>query len=256
MTNLVFAHVPFSLLEQNLEFILARRINPEIYFPAENLDSLLPEELAAISAALTGNGIQCTIHTPFIDLNPGSVEPLVREATRRRFNQVLDAAAILKPKVMVFHPGYDKWRYGDSQDRWLKHAIDGFEMVLERISAIGCTVAVENIFEEEPSTLRSLLEALDSPLIRHCFDVGHWNVFAKVSMEEWFAEMGGFIAETHIHDNFGTKDNHFPIGNGSIDFAMFFSLMKRYAPQAVYTIEAHCHDDVLTALKRLEKFMR
>ena len=31
----------------------------------------------------------------------------------------MDAAALLRPRVVVFHPGYDKWRYGEARDRWL-----------------------------------------------------------------------------------------------------------------------------------------
>ena len=256
MTTSVFAHVPFQLLEQNIDFIIEKRISPEIYFSGEALDALVPEAVGAIAGVMSQHGVHCTIHSPFVDLNPGSAEPLVREATMRRFAQVLDAASILKPQVMVFHPGYDRWRYGDSQDTWLKHSIDSWQTVIERIRSIGCTVAIENIFEEEPSTLRSLLDAIDSPQVRHCFDIGHFNLFSKVTMEEWFAEMGSYIAETHVHDNFGKKDDHLPLGDGQIDFDRFFSLMEKYAPQAVYTIEAHCQKDVLRALARLQDRLR
>lgn len=253
MNTSVFAHVPFHLLEQNLDVIIDKKINPEVYFSADALDAMVPEAVGAIAEVMSAHQVHCTIHAPFVDLNPGSAEPLVREATMRRFGQVLDAASILKPQVMVFHPGYDRWRYGDSQDKWLKHSIDNWQRLLERIDGIGCTIAIENIFEEEPSTLRSLLEAVDSPRIRHCFDVGHFNLFSKIPMEDWFAELGGFIAETHVHDNCGNKDDHLPLGDGQIDFDRFFALMKQYAPQAVYTIEAHCQKDVLVALERLQK---
>lgn len=256
MNNPVFAHVPYHLLEQNLEYVLAKRINPEVFFSGDALDALIPEELAAIAGTLADNGIRTTIHTPFMDLNPGSVEHLIREATLRRFKQVLDAAEILKPVVMVFHPGYDRWRYGESQDKWLKHSIDTWHAVLERTERIGCVVAVENIFEEEPSTLQALFEAVDSPNFRHCFDVGHWNLFKKLGMEEWFAAVGSYIAETHIHDNFGMKDDHLPIGEGEIDFNLFFSLMQRYAPDAVYTIEAHSREKVEKALQCLKNYLK
>lgn len=256
MNNLVFAHVPYHLLEQNLEFVTTRRINPEVFFSGDALDALIPEELAVIAGTLAGNGIRTTIHAPFMDLNPGSVEHLIREATLRRLNQALDAAEILRPVVMVFHPGYDRWRYGENQDKWLKYSIDTWQMVLERAARIGCVVAVENIFEEEPSTLRTLFEAVDSPIFRHCFDVGHWNLFKKVGMEEWFAEVGSYIAETHIHDNFGRRDDHLPIGEGEIDFDLFFRLMQRYAPDAVYTIEAHSREKVEASLQNLGNFLK
>lgn len=256
MNNQIFAHIPYPLLKQNLEMIVTRRINPEIFLPGEVLDSLIPEELTSIAGTLAENGLKATIHAPFMDLNPGSVEPLIREATLRRFSQVLDAAAIVKPVAMVFHPGYDRWRHGDNRDEWLEHCADSFRMALGRAEEIDCVIAVENIFEEEPATLRALLEAIDSPRLRHCFDVGHWNLFKKVGMEEWFDQLGSFIAETHIHDNHGLHDDHLPIGEGSIDFDLFFRLMERYAPQAIWTIEAHCREALDRALVSVWKFRR
>lgn len=254
MNNQIFVHVPYPFLRDNLPLVLERGVNPEVFLPGDVLDSLIPEELAAIAEALARNGRQTTIHGPFMDLNPGSAEPLLRKATLHRFHQALDAAAILKPRLMVLHPGYDKWRYGAIQETWLGHAIDSYREVLERAEKIGCTIAVENIFEEEPATLRALLEALDSPIVRHCFDVGHWNLFARVGMEEWFAELGGFIAEAHIHDNFGVKDDHAPIGEGNIDFELFFKLMERYAPDAAWTIEAHSREALERALVNIERY--
>ena len=255
MNNLIFAHVPYSSLRQHLDFILERRVNPEVFFNGDALDSLVPEELASVAGSLAAGGLKTTIHAPFMDLNPGSPEQLVRRVTAQRFDQVLDAAEILKPVVMVFHPGYDRWRYGDNQETWLGNCIDSFRPVVERAERIGCTIAVENIFEEEPSTLKGLLDAFDSPILRHCFDVGHWNLFHKVGMEEWFDQMGAYIAEVHVHDNHGRRDEHLPIGEGNIEFDLYFRLMKQYAPQAVYTIEAHSRDKVELAMARLMKYL-
>lgn len=256
MNTPLFAHVPYLFLRDNLPLITDRGINPEVFFPADALDSLIPEELSAIADGLAASGLSTTIHGPFIDLNPGSGEPLLRQATLHRFHQVLDAAAILKPKVLVLHPGYDKWRYGENQQLWLKNSLDTFRQILPKAERIGCTIAVENIFEEEPGTLRTLLEELDSPLVGHCFDVGHWNLFGKVGMEAWFAELGIFIKETHIHDNRGVRDDHAPVGEGAIDFDLFFRLMGEHAPGAAWTIEAHSRESLEKALVNIQRYRR
>ena len=251
----LFVHVPYPRLAESLPYLLERRLNPEVFFSADALDSLIPEQLQSIAATLTGEGLACTIHCPFMDLNPGSDERLLREATRLRFRQVIQAATILKPRVMVFHPGFDRWRYGEKQDSWLRYSIEIWQEVLKLTEPVGCTVAVENIFEEEPSTLLALLEEIDHPRFRHCFDVGHWNLFHSVGLEEWFAAMGHHIAETHIHDNRGNRDAHAPIGEGDIDFPLFFQLMTRYAPQAAWTIEAHSRECLERALASLAPFI-
>ena len=114
---------------------------------------------------------------------------------------------------------------------------------------------MENIFEREPSTLRGLLEAMDDPCFRHCFDVGHWNMFTTVTLEEWFEALGPFIAESHIHDNHGSADEHLPLGEGVIDFERVFGLLRQHAPNAVWTIEAHSLERLERALKNIEKYV-
>jgi sugar phosphate isomerase/epimerase len=254
MSSTIFAHLPYPQIFQQLGYLTSRRINPEIFFSSDALDAVIPEELAGVAETLGANGLKCTIHAPFMDLSPGSPESLLRKATLHRFSQVLDAAAILKPEIIVFHPGYDRWRYGDIRDKWLGYSIETWQAVLERAEPIGCVVAVENIFEEEPSTLLALIEAVNSPRFRHCFDVGHWNLFKKVGMEEWFAALGSCIAEAHIHDNRGLRDDHAPLGEGNIDFPLFFSLMKRYALAAAWTIEAHSREKLERALVNLQNY--
>jgi len=253
MSKRVFAHVPYTQIAQYLPFFLERRLNPEIFLSGEALEALLPGELESVAEKLRDAGLSCTIHAPFMDLNPGSFERLLRETTMRRFDQVLDAAEILRPEVMVFHPGFDRWRYGEATDLWLGHSVEAWRSVLVRARSIGTVIAVENIFEEEPGTLKALFEAVEDPLLRHCFDVGHWNLFKKVGMEEWFEALGSRIAEVHIHDNCGTRDEHAPPGAGAIDFELFFKLMERYAPEAAYTIEAHSREHLEQSLAALEQ---
>lgn len=250
------AHVPYSRLSEQLEYVVANRINPEVFFSAEALDHLIWEELSAQAQVLHAAGLNTTIHAPFLDLNPGALDPLIREATRRRVQQVFQAAEQLKPKVIVFHPGYDDLRYGGNRMEWLKNSIAFWNEFVPRAKEIDTIIAIENIFEKEPSTLRGLLEAIDEPCFRHCFDVGHWNMFSTGTLEEWFSELGGFIAECHIHDNNGQADQHLPPGEGQIDFTSLFALLNQQAPSSIWTIEAHTIERLERARTALEKHLK
>jgi sugar phosphate isomerase/epimerase len=254
-TKRVFVHVPYPQLKEHLPYILERRLNPELFFSADALDALDVKELSAAADLLRQEGLSCTIHSPFMDLNPGSLERMLRDATMYRFTQVLDVAELLRPEVMVFHPGFDRWRYGEATTAWLDHSVVIWKKVLERAHRIGTVIAVENIFEEEPATLKALFEALDDPRLGHCFDVGHWNLFKKVGMDEWFEALGERIAEVHIHDNSGNRDDHAPPGEGAVDFEKFFGLMERYAPGAAYTIESHSRADLERSLQVLKPYL-
>jgi sugar phosphate isomerase/epimerase len=234
---------------------VANRINPEVFFSAQALDHVVWEELSAQARILHAAGLATTIHAPFLDLNPGALDPSIREVTRKRFQQVFQAAEQLKPRVIVFHPGYDELRYGGNRLEWLKNSINFWREFVPRARETGTIIAVENIFEKEPSTLCALLEAVDEPCFRHCFDVGHWNMFTTVTLEEWFATLGRFMVEAHIHDNHGQADEHLPPGEGQIDFKLLFDLLGRHAPDVLYTIEAHTVERMERALKALENYL-
>jgi sugar phosphate isomerase/epimerase len=74
-------------------------------------------------------------------------------------------------------------------------------------------------------------------------------------MAEWFAALGEHIAEVHIHDNRGTRDDHAPVGEGDIDFRSYFKLLSRYAPDAVWTIEAHSRACLERAVSGIKAFI-
>jgi len=255
MHNNIHAHVPYSRLAEHLEYAIANRINPEVFFQGETLDQLVWEELATLAKTLHNAGLRTTIHAPFIDLNPGSTDSSIRAASRHRISQVMQAAELLRPRAIVVHPGYDDLHYGDNQLVWLKNSIDFWHEFVPQARQLGTVLAIENIFEKEPSTLKALLDAIADPCFRHCFDIGHWNMFTTGTLEEWFNELGSYIVESHIHDNFGQNDEHLPVGEGAIDFVKFFPLLKRYAPDAVWTIEAHSTEHLQRALKNIQKYL-
>jgi sugar phosphate isomerase/epimerase len=255
MTNNIHAHVPYGRLAEHLDYAIKKQMNLEIFFPAEVLDHLVWEELASLADSIHSAGLKTTIHAPYLDLNPGAIDPSIRAATRHRIQQVLKTAELLRPKVIVVHPGYDDLHYGDNRLVWLKNSIDFWMEFVPAARVIGTVLAIENIYEKEPSTIKALLDAVDDPCFRHCFDVGHWNMFTTVTIEEWFKELGEYIVESHIHDNHGKSDEHLPVGEGAINFEKFFPLLNRYAPDAVWTMEAHSTEHLQRALKNIQNYI-
>jgi sugar phosphate isomerase/epimerase len=250
-------HVPYRQLEELLPHLLERRLQPEVAFKGPDLDCLDNTLLLRLGARLANSGLAVTVHAPFLDLNPGAIDPLIQRATARRARQALHAAGRLGARLTVFHPGYDIWRYGEQQQLWLEQSLRFWPPMLKLAARNGCLIALENIFEPEPGLLAQLLSTLASPWLGHCFDVGHWRLFASVSMEEWFSSLGGHLRHLHLHDNFGRKDDHLPLGEGNIDFAPLFahlaSMPAEQRPTA--TLEAHSQDALLRALTAISPFI-
>lgn len=255
MPSLLCSHVPWNRLAEHRAYLLQQQINPELYLPAESLDALTQDDVSQLSAELAANGLSCTIHAAFMDLNPGSVDQMVRKTSRKRAEQTLSAAATLQARVIVFHPGYSRLTYGSAVEVWTANTVSFWQELEPRIRQTGCRIALENIFEEEPATLLQVLQQLDPALFGHCFDSGHFNMFATVSLEEWFSVLGDRIIESHLHDNHGQADEHLPVGEGTIDFAQVTSLLHRYAPDAVWTLEAHSRERLERARRNIQPYL-
>ena len=245
-------HVPFSRIGAYLDFINEHRINLEIFFSASHLDSMKDNEIIILLEKLDYKP-SITIHAPFMDLSPGAVDMHVREITVKRFSQVFDVAEAISPHVIVFHSGYEKWKYAHNIEMWLEGSIKTWEPFLKRAADIGTKIAIENIFEDEPTNLRLLMEKLSSELFGICFDTGHCNLFTRIPLEEWLRQLKPYIIELHLHDNNKTFDDHLAIGDGTFDFDMLFDTLKN--KELVYTIEAHSPEDTVTSIKRLQKYI-
>lgn len=191
-----------------------------------------------------------------MDLSPGAVDIKIRKTTRERLFEFLRIAALFAPKLIVFHPGYNKWFFDGNVKLWLENSLTTWLPIVEVAEEMGIPLAVENIFEEEPSSLLQLLTAVNSPLFNFCFDTGHFHLFSTVSMEAWFTTLGPYIKEVHAHDNCKASDDHLPMGDGGIDFDQFFHLIKRYNLHPIYTIEPHRVEDLERSLLRCTHFLK
>jgi sugar phosphate isomerase/epimerase len=138
---------------------------------------------------------------------------------------------------------------------WLGNSIETWRKVMDSASRINLRVAVENVFDEDPEALRMLIEKIGSSDFGFCFDTGHFNLFSKVPMEEWFLSLGRHLIEVHLHDNDGTADSHWALGRGNVGIDKFFRLMNSHSPVPVFTIEAHDKDDIETSLERVKSLI-
>jgi sugar phosphate isomerase/epimerase len=245
-------HVPYDKLDQYLSFIIEEQLNLEIYFGSQSCDSLQKSDMEELRSRLEHNP-RLSIHAPFMDLSPGAVDLKVREVTTRRFSDVLDYAGILNPEIIVFHSGYEKWKYARRVDLWLEGSIETWKPVKERAADMGVKIAIENIFEDEPDNLVLLMKEMASEHFGLCFDTGHFNLFSQLPLSDWLRVTRPYIKELHLHDNARYADQHLALGDGDFDFKTLFSELKGI--NCVYTIEAHSVESVKLSLERLPTYL-
>jgi sugar phosphate isomerase/epimerase len=245
------------MLRDRIDEAITRRLLPEISIDASALDSFDRKEAEQMAEKLRNHGIESTIHGPFWDLNPGAIDPKIRDVTRERIDHTLDAASVFGASCVVFHPGYDPRSFqGCFKDLWLKYSVETWKPVVDRAEQKGITVALENVYEKTPETLLSLFEQIQSVRFRHCLDVGHLNIFADTPMEEWVKATAHLITEFHLHDNGKKNDDHLPLGKGEIDLPLFSRLIRHYVKgQVFYTLEPAREEDIEDCIQGFLRFM-
>ena len=248
-------HIPWAQIEDYLEIALDLDLAPEIAIKGPELDSLDETLLGQIAQTLEQAKVRPTVHAPFFDLNPGALDPLIRQATYQRLSQALSVASQLNAKLMVLHPGFDKWRYPNLDQVWMALAKEFFPPLLELAAACDCRLAIENIYEEAPDTLVQLVDGIDSQWFGHCFDAGHWYLFGKRSMTEWLDAISPRLFHLHLHDNHGRADEHLPVGDGTIDFSPLKLHLRKMSTLPSMTLEAHSEEHLKRSLKQVRSFL-
>jgi sugar phosphate isomerase/epimerase len=251
----VQVNLPLPLLLKNLSGVLAMGLQPEIYFGSASLDNLPRQEIREAAQQLGQQNIFVTFHAPFMDLSPGAVDDRIRAITAFRFHQVLDLVPTFHPRAIVFHPGYDRWRFDGDVELWMTQSLLTWKPLVERAESLGVKLALENVFEENPSILQRLLQAISSPCLGYCLDAGHGHIFSEVAICEWIEALGHYLVEVHLHDNHRQADEHLPLGLGQIDFDGIFACLKARHLQPIYTIEPHQEEHLEPSLRALEKYL-
>jgi sugar phosphate isomerase/epimerase len=255
IVTIIHINVPYSMLLNRIDFAIKNRINPEIYFSAEDLDTCQEKDVHHLSETLFENQLETSLHGPFMDLSPGGVDRRVKEVTLDRLLKTMEIARFFKPKMIVFHPGYEKWKFDGDVKLWLESSLQTWGPLVKKAEEFGLTLAVENVFEESPDSIKFLLEEIRSPHLRFCFDTGHHHVFSRTPLPAWIGALGGFLAEVHLHDNHKEMDEHLPVGEGDFDFDQFFRLLSQFRLNPLYTIEPHEEAHLWRGLKAVREYI-
>ncbi len=244
----IHVHIPYNKINAYLTKIKQYKLNLEIYFNSDILDTLKSEDITRLLEALDYKP-SLSIHAPFMDLSPGALDSKVRAVTIERFTHILEIAGMISGSHIVFHSGYEKWNYNHKIDVWLEKSIQTWKSIIEASQHLDVKIAIENIFEDNPQNLKLLMQEISSDRFGICFDTGHCNIFSSVSLDEWLIALEPYILELHLHDNDRKSDAHFPIGEGSFDFDKLFSYIRK--KDCLYTIETHSPDMVIKSIERL-----
>ena len=184
-----------------------------------------------------------SMHAPFWDLNLGSKNPMIKEATMKTFNYAYRVAKELGCTEIVVHNGFvPNTSYYEG---WVKNAtLFWQEFFKDKDDSI--TMMIENQCEEDSEVLKMEIDSVNDSRLKVCLDIGHSNANSNMPVEDWIKTLGDRIGYLHLHNNHGKltdrpsfyNDEHLGLDMGTIDIKNVFSLLEKYCPNAIWSIES------------------
>jgi len=244
-----FVNLPCRYIAENrayLEYFQWRKINPELGLDPIAVDNLEEDWHRRLADALHKEGLLCSIHLPFHDLQPGSIDEYILQSTRERLKKAIRVAAIYEPRFLVAHANFIPL-YSDLYSSWLKRSVHTWKEVLAEWPDHP-PLYLENVREYDPGPLADLMSELQQHRVCFCFDLGHWasysGGFHYNNLGLWMQTMGQYLAHLHLHDNDGVADQHLGLGQGNIPWAEVFSGLELLDLRPTLTLEPHTQEDL------------
>jgi|LGVF01.1.fsa_nt_gb sugar phosphate isomerase/epimerase len=193
-----------------------------------------------------------TIHLPFSDINLASLNQPIWEEALRQLTSCISVASEFA-NLMTVHPGYLSPLGMQMPDLAWQQNVLGLQRLCDFADDFGVTIAVENmprmdlIFGKAPDEMAGIIELVDRENLGMTLDVGHAHTNGALSEFLMMNE----IVHVHIHDNGGRRDEHLPIGQGTIAWAdVIGELCKRHSG-CRFVIEARSLEEGQASLEYL-----
>ena len=164
-----------------------------------------------------------TMHGPFMDMVSGSPDAQINEICASRYRHAMHIASDLGAEVMVLHPNFIGSLHNVTyREGWHKRNVEFWGRMAQYAEDQGVVIALENMWEFEPSIIADLLREIDHPNLKACLDTGHAHVFGEknFSTQDWIEEMKPWLVHTHMNNNNGILDEHhgFDWQDGVLDY--------------------------------------
>jgi sugar phosphate isomerase/epimerase len=180
----------------------------------------------------------------------------IRESTIEEYKRYIEFFSDLGVKLMNVHPSTSGTLMTDK--KMFKYNKEFLVKLYEICAEKGLTLMVESVMKpfNTPEAFEFLLEGLDDVKVH--LDVGHCHINTDRDLvDEFFYIFGERIVHVHFSDNYGNRDDHLPLGCGSIDWNRMVDVLKKYGYDNTITLEVFTQDRryLLHSKKYLEEIL-
>jgi sugar phosphate isomerase/epimerase len=201
-----------------------------------------PVDIGRVRALLDDLGLGVVGHTAHY-LPLASPFTAVRDAAVAEATAALDAFAALGARWVNLHPDRGPRLVPDEDSR--ERCAESVDRLAAAAAARGLAVMVENMSPplSGVDALRPLLDA--APGVGLHLDVGHANLRGR-HVPGLLDAFGDRLA--HVHDNSGYRDEHLPLGAGTVDWPDTVRRLRATGYDGTVTLEVFSEEIELVRL--------
>ena len=201
-----------------------------------------------------------SFHAPFADhIDITSLDAGVRQAAIQEILRAADAAALMRVRHFVIHPGPEK---GDlpyaERLRRMENAAAALNQVSSHCKQLGIRLVLENmlphLFFGHARDVMWVLGALETTEVGICLDTGHAHLSGDLSTV--VHKLSGHLWMVHASDNHGRFDDHLPPGEGQIAWPAFIEQLDRLHFQGTFILEIAGESNISAVLERAQRSRR
>ena len=181
------------------------------------------KRVAEIREELDKNGLFCVmIHAPYYDLmksaetvDPETEQALIRCVTATK--TLGGSITVVHPRSVITEVEKDVWRVDGARSLAVNR--ENLSGMLNEAIKNGVFLGIENLpefpglpvpfYSCDPSDHVALIDSFKSENVCAIWDFGHANLM-KYDMEQSIRTLGSRIRGTHVHNNDGKSDCHYP----------------------------------------------
>lgn len=221
----------------------------------EGRQRITPENLVDAKGIAETTKLVITIHLPYSDLNLASLNQPIWEETVCQMKSTLSLSSDFA-RLAVVHPGHLSPLGMQMPDAAWSQNILGLREICDHAAELDMRIAVENMVNmpallgRQPEEITGIIETVDRENLGFILDVGHANTNGNV---ERFLKLKDLVIHAHLHDNHGERDEHLPVGNGTVPWSRVAAALKNYRGRLV--TESRSLEEGQRSVNRLKKLM-
>lgn len=182
---------------------------------------------------------ELTLHGFFSNLCVVSKDPLIKEASVKRYYQSLEIASTLGAKTVVFHTCFNNLLMQQSyREMFFLSTLEFYREIVPHFEREDIVVTIENVHEPNNEMIRNIIAAINSPYLKTTIDIGHCNIHSKIPVTDWIKDYGIMLHHMHFHNNYGNEDAHSSLLKGSLEIKPILQTLKdmQLNPQIIFEI--------------------